>query len=74
MWEHSRDHHGGVVGDNGGLNDYRMSVKKKFVKCLDRQVFEDVRMQHCLMNGGTLLNSKNEYYTPKSVQVSFKQW
>ena len=55
MLEHSRDHHGGVVGDNDGLNDYKMSVKNKFVRCLDRQVFEDVRMQHCLLNGGTLL-------------------
>ena len=69
-----KEHHGGVVGDNDGLDDYRMSVRKKFEKCLDRQVFEDVRMQHCVLNGGTLLNSKNEYYTPKSVQVSFQQW
>ena len=74
MWEHSRDHHGGVVGEKDGLNDYRMSVTKKFGKCINRQIYEDIRMQHCVKRGGTLLNSKNEYYTPKSVQVVFKQW
>ena len=74
MWEHSRDYHGGVVGGNGGVDDYGMKVTKQFIKCLNRQVFEDIRMQACVMKGGTLLNSKNEYYTPKSVQVIYKQW
>ena len=74
MWEHTRDVHGGVVGVNRGLMDYKMCVTKKFKKCLDRQVFEDIRMQQCVEKGGTLLNSKNEYYTPKSVQVIYKQW
>ena len=74
MWEHTRDHHGGVVSDDMGLTDYRMKVTKKFDKCLYRQVFEGVRMQHCVREGGSLLNSKNEYYTPKSVQAVFKQW
>ena len=74
MWEHTRDHHGGVVGEDTGITDYRMSVTKKFEKCLYRQVFEDIRMQHCVSEGGSLLNSKNEYYTPKSVQAVLKQW
>ena len=74
MWEHTRDHHGGVVGLDTGTTDYRMRVTKKFEKCLYRQVFEDIRMQHCVSEGGSLLNSKNEYYTPKSVQAVFKQW
>ena len=74
MWEHSRDYHGGVVGDKDGVDDFGMYVTKQFRKCLNRQVFEDVRMQHCVMKGRTLLNSKNEYYTPKSTQVVYKQW
>ena len=64
----------GVVWGNGGVDDYEMKVIKQFRKCLNRQVFEDIRMQACVMKGGTLLNSKNEYYTPKSVQVIYKQW
>ena len=74
MWEHSRDYHGWVVGGNGGVDDYGMKVTKQFRKCLNRQVFEDIRMQACVMKGGSLLNSENEYYTPKSVQVIYKQW
>ena len=74
MWEHSRDKHDGVVSEDMGLADYRMKVTKKFEKCLYRQVFEDIRMQQCVREGGSLLNSKNEYYTTKSVQAVFKQW
>ena len=73
MWEHSRDFHGGVVGGNGGLEDYRMRVTGRFRKCLDRQVDEDVRMQEHENSGGTILNSKHEYYTPKSVHPVFRQ-
>ena len=45
----------------------------KFEKCLYRQVDEDVRMQEFEANGGVLLNSKYEYYMPKSVQPVFRQ-
>ena len=65
MWEHTRDRHDGVVGEDMGMLDYQMKVTKKFEKCLYRQVLEDIRMQHCVSKGGSLLNSKNEYYTPK---------
>ena len=74
MWEHTREHHNGELGENDGLMDYRMRVTKKFGKCLNRQVHEDIRMQVFVSEGGTLLNSKNEYFTPKSVQAVFKQW
>ena len=49
------------------------NVVKKFSKCLPRQLNEDIRMQEFESNGGTLLNSKQEYYTPKSVQPVFRQ-
>ena len=73
MWEHTRDVHEGVVGAEGGIHDYKIEVTGTFTKCLPRQVDEDVRMQHHEAAGGVLLNSKHEYYTPKSVQTIFRQ-
>jgi hypothetical protein len=73
MWEHTRDVHEGVVGSNGGVDDYNVKVVGKFLKCLYRQVDEDVRMQELEAGGGVLLNSKYEYYMPKSVQPVFRQ-
>ena len=29
MWEHTHDHHGGVVGEDTGITDYRMRNFKK---------------------------------------------
>ena len=74
MWEHTHEYHNGKVGENGGLRDYRLIVTKKCSKCLDREVHEDIRIRKCVSDGWTLLNSKNEYFTPKSVQAIFKQW
>ena len=73
MWEHTRDVHGGVVGAEGGDSDYKVEVTGSFTKCLQRQVDEDIRMQQYEANGAILLNSKHEYYTPKSVQPDFRQ-
>ena len=73
MWEHTRDVHGGAVGPDSGVNDYKVRVAGKFNKCLQRQVDEDIRMQEFEANGATLLNSKHEYFTPKSVQAVFRQ-
>ena len=67
IWEHTRDCHAWVVGRGGGMEDYKVKVAQKFQKCLYRQVDEDVRMQEFETDGGVLLNSKYEYYTPKSV-------
>ena len=74
MWEHVRDCHSGVVGENGGMEDFKVKVSGSFSKCLQRQVDEDIRMQEYEANGGILLNSKYEYYTPKSVQTIFHQF
>ena len=73
MWEHTRDNHQGSVGLNGGRDDYRFRVAGRFQKCLYRQVDEDVRMQNFEQSGGILLNSKYEYFMPKSVQPVFRQ-
>ena len=56
------------------INMLLLDEREKFGKCLNRQVHEDIRMQKFVSKGGTLLNSKNEYFTPKSVQAIFKQW
>ena len=74
MWEHTRDVHGGVVGDNEGMSDYNVKVTGKFRKCLERQVTEGLLIEKCEKSGGKLLNSKNEYFTPKNVETIFKQW
>ena len=73
MWEHTRDIHGGVLGDDRGVTDYKFKVVRKFSKCLQRQIDEDLRMQKNEREGGVNLNSKNEYYTPKGVQPVFLQ-
>ena len=73
MWEHSRDCHGGVIGEEGGMFDYKFSVTGVFRKCLDRQVDEGLRITECEAEGGTVLNSKNEWYTPKIVEPVFRQ-
>ena len=74
MWEHTRDVHGGVVGDSDGKCDFIMKVTGRFRKCLERQVTEGVLIEMCENGGGKLLNSKNEYFTPKNVETVFKQW
>ena len=71
MCEHVRECHGGVVGENGGIEDFKVKVSESFSKCLQRQVDEDIRMQEYETSGGQLLNSKYEYYTSKSVQTIF---
>ena len=65
---------GGVVGPDGGMCDYKVRVTGKFQKCLERQVTEGVQIGHCEMSGGILLNSRNEYFTPKNIEPIFKQW
>ena len=74
MWEHTRDIHSGVVGPNNGMGDYKMKVTRKFKRCLERQVTEGVSITECEQSGGKLLNSKNEYFTPKNIETIVKQW
>ena len=73
MWKHTRDFHRGVVGYDWGINDYKMKVAGSFNKCLPRQVDEDIRMQEYEAANSKLLNTKHEYYTPKSIQPVFHQ-
>ena len=73
MWEHCREHHEGYVGGDGGMSDYVFKVTGQYRKCLDRQIDEGLRITECESKGGGLLNSKNEYFTPKIVLPVFRQ-
>ena len=73
MWEHCRDCHDGDLGEDGGMRDYKFEVTGVFKKCLDRQVDEGLRITRCEAEGGTILNSKNEFFTPKIVSTVFRQ-
>ena len=73
MWEHTRDVHGGQIGDNGGVSDYRFKVSSKFKRCLQRQIDEGLRMKRKEEEGCILLNGKNEFFTPKLVEIAFRQ-
>ena len=68
MWEHNRECHGGVLREERGRLDYEFNVTGVFRKCLDRQVDEGIRIFKCVAEGQNLLNSKNEWYTPRIVE------
>ena len=72
MWKHTQEKHQGNVGPQGGEEDYNFKVEGAFQKCLYRQVDEDVRMKVYEEKGGEPLNSKYEYYMPKSEDVRMK--
>ena len=74
IWEHTHDMHAGLVGDDGGIQDFNFKVAGTFRKCLQRQVDENVRIQNCESGVGHLLNSKREYFSSKSVIPYFKHW
>ena len=73
MWEHSRDIHGGVLGAEEGVSDYEFKVTGVFKKCLDRQIDEGLRIFDVEAEGGKILNSKNEWFTPKIVEQVYRQ-
>ena len=74
MWEHTRDHHDGVVGDKKGMQDYNVRLTNKFKRCLERQVDEDIRMQHCELKGGTVLSRKEVHVVSKFCTSRQKCW
>ena len=73
MWEHTQDVHGGQVGDEGGVLEYRFKVSWAFSKCLERQVDEGVLMRLHEQEGVVLMNSKNEWFTAKTVETICRQ-
>ena len=87
MWNHTRDVHGGVPGQNDGTEDYQMFLDGSFKDSFTRQVEEDVRMRVGLEEVAQrrckdrncelrviLMNGRGEYFKPKSVITTFSQW
>ena len=70
MLEHARDCHGGQVGAEGGVGDYKFKVSGVFRMCVNRQIDEGLRMSACECSGGVLLNSKNEFLPRKISGIS----
>ena len=62
--------HGGQVGEEGGMRDYKFSLTGTFRKPLLRQIDDGLRQDQC---EGGILNPKNEYFTPKIVVPEFRQ-
>jgi hypothetical protein len=56
MWEHVRNYYDGVVGYSNGVMDFNVKVSGKFKRCLERQVNEDIRRQHCEAEWGSVLS------------------
>ena len=54
-----------------GVDDYEMKVISVFK---NEQVNERVQITKCEAKGDKILNSKNEYFTPKTIQTVFRQW
>ena len=82
MWEHNLCQHGGLAGPDGGASDYMFNLHGTFRKPLQRQVDEAVRLGQIEKHGRVLdekggggkvisLNSRGEFYTPKTVQYVF---
>ena len=88
MWTHTHNVHGGLVGQDGGEGDYKLSIEGRFKDTMTRQVDEDVRlresgwgMDDAMAETGcgnfgpkcVLMNGNGDYYKPKSVQTQFRQ-
>jgi hypothetical protein len=50
-----------------------ISVSGVFRKCLYRQLDEGFRILECENETGVVLNSKNEWFTPRIVETVFRQ-
>ena len=61
------------MGDQEGMLDYRFRVSGTFKRCLQRQIDEGLQMKIKEAEGCVLLNSKNEWFTPKLVEPAFRQ-
>ena len=57
MLEHTYDVHGGQVGAEGGVLDFRFTVFGAFNKCLEKKLDEGVRMRLHEQEGVVLMNS-----------------
>ena len=61
------------MGQHEGIEDYKFSVSSVFRKCLERQVDEGLLILQCENGGVVMLNSKNEWFTPRVIETVFMQ-
>ena len=83
MWHHTREVHGGVIGDQGGLGDYKMEVVSRFSDPMSRILEEAVRIREAESldlgwseaNGKRTicLNGKLEYFQSQMVNTNFSK-
>ena len=84
MLKHAISHHGGLLGPEGGSNDFSLKVTGSFRKPLDRILDESIRIQHQELLAGLgpeldknlsirveSLNSKQDYYQSSCVRTTF---
>ena len=81
MHKHTLSHHDGLVGEEGGIHDYKMTVTNIFRKPINRILDEAVRIKHqedqansWTSSGGIgveSLNSKLDYFQTSCVRTTF---
>ena len=72
MWAHTTEAHGGVIGPNGGLNDYTMKIASTNKPPLKRILEEGVTVKDLENRSLELcLNSKTEYYKPEFIRTTY---
>ena len=74
MWNHTNAVHGGVVGNDRGLLDYRFVLLDRYRDCLSRQSSEGFRQLQIekkqSQNRAVCLNSKIDYIKPFKTHLS----
>ena len=72
MHKHMVEKHHGLIGEEGGLFDFKMEALNTFRDALPRVVEEAVRIQQIDNDPKVqMLNSKIEYYAPQYVRPAF---
>ena len=77
LWKHTRDVHGGILGDDGGLSDYGMTYLSQDSRPLDRLVKEGSYIQDLenkeALGQAVCLNSKQDFIQSCRVSLDFRR-
>ena len=75
LWKHTKDKHGGVIGDERGSQDFRMIQLEKWPKPLDRLTAEGVLIRELEElhdeDKAVCLNSKSDFRQSHQVTLAF---
>ena len=75
MWDNTNTYHGGVRGDNQGLDDYQPSITGVFKEPLVRVLDEGVRTKDRMDTAGEIcMNGKNEYYKAEYIRMNIRRY